>query len=302
MSPPNDGSVSAANAAANTAVQTKFVKFHLPDFNRADPETWFVAVEIIFKANKVDSDDEKFSYILQHIDSTELSNLRDILVSTAADKYVRTKERLIQVHGKSRTEQLTQLLQGASIPTNCKPSVTLQSIKNLAGAAADSEDMKDIILSMWLQRLPTRTREILAPSSNQSLAIQAEIADRLYVTYESSGGAVAAISSATTNSSSLPVPGSSVSNPQPADLGLLLSMLTSMQAQISAIAAQQEDRSRSRNRSPTPHRHYSHYRSRSRGSGPERGELIDGVCWYHRTFGTRARGCAPDCKMAGNQR
>lgn len=126
-------------------IQPKFVKFNLPDFNKADPETWFVSVEVIFEANKIVADAERFSYILQHIDSAEFSHLRDILASTGNDKDVKTEQRLIQIHGKTRSEKLIQLLQGAIIPTDCKPSIILAAIKLLVGAGADSDEMKDMI-------------------------------------------------------------------------------------------------------------------------------------------------------------
>jgi len=288
--------------------QTKIVRFNLPDFTRADPETWFVAVEIIFEANKVTLQQERFSYILQHIDSTELSHIRDILVSSATDKYTRTKNRLIQVHGKTRTERLTQLLQGADIPTNCKPSVILASIKHLAGSAEDSPEMKEIIQSIWIQKLPARTREMLAPCSTQPLAVLEEMADRLYVTYESIGASVAAIANSTPAVAPIPpnLP-ASVPPTQSFDMGMIMSMLSSMQAQISAIAAKQDERSRDRQRSPTPYRgrHRSYSRSKARSDSPRPNnsapELFNGLCWYHHTFGTYARGCAPGCLRAPSE-
>lgn len=293
-------------------VPSKLVKFNLPEFNSQDPETWFVAVEIIFTSNKVTADEERFSYLLQHLDSQELVHLRDILTSKAANRYEQSKKRLIQVHGKSRTEQLTQLLRGASIPTNCKPSIILANIKHYAGVAADTPEMKDILHSIWIQKLPTRTREILAPSSNQPLEKQAEIADILYETYECHNNQIAAVSNTSVNPQTMSTLSSnsnsvqnstSASTSTPAvDFSLLLSMMSSMQAQISAIAAKQEERSRSRQRSPTPYnarRRYS--RNRSRNASESRAQFYDGECWYHNTFGQKARKCIPGCKKAGNE-
>lgn len=118
--------------------------------------------------------------VTHQFESTKLSNIRDILVSTATDKYAKTKQRLIHINGKTRAEQLAQLLQGANIPTNCKPSVTSSSIRHVASASADS-DMKNIIHSMWAPRLSICIREMLAPNGSLPSAVQAEIADRLYV-------------------------------------------------------------------------------------------------------------------------
>lgn len=85
-----------------------------------------------------------------------------------------------QIHGKSRLEQLTKLLQGVDIHSNTKPSVILNKMRNL-GPTSDSNE---ILRSMWLQKLPQRTREILAINTDQSLDHQTELADRLYETYE----------------------------------------------------------------------------------------------------------------------
>lgn len=82
--------------------------------------------------------------VTHQFESTKLSNIRDILVSTATDKYAKTKQRLIHIKGKTRAEQLAQLLQETNIPTNCKPSVTSSSTRHVASASADS-DMKNII-------------------------------------------------------------------------------------------------------------------------------------------------------------
>ncbi len=200
--------------------QTKVIKFYLSDFNSDDPQTWFIAVEIIFTANKSVMMKRGFRTSYSILTAEKLRN-RDILLSQPGDRYRQAKERLVKVHGKSRTKQLMQLLNGTPLPINAKSSIILSSIQHLAGTNASSDKMKDIIQSLWVQKLPARTWEILAPSSNQSLTVQAEIADRLHETYETHQSSVAAVGSQPMQS-----------NP---DFAVLFDMMKAWQKEITEI-------------------------------------------------------------------
>lgn len=274
----------------------RLVKFSLPDFMPNHTDVWFSAVDQIFKTQAVLSEDEKFSCLLQYIDASELSHIRDIITSEAADKYTRAKTRLQQIHGKSRLEQLTKLLQGVDITSQTKPSVILNKMRNLVGPNCDSNE---ILRSMWLQRLPQRTREILAIKTDQSLDHQAELADRLYETYETTNfnnfsSNVAAVASNTYEvTQNIPKVQQPPEMPQQ-PYELLIQMMQNLQCQISAL---QTDKSRREEHEPRPYRRRFPSRNRGRSPSPYRNttEMINGESWYHHTFGASARKCSPGC-------
>lgn len=266
----------------------KFVKFSLPAFSTDDPETWFAAAHHIFSSNAVQTEDEKFSYLLQCLGPLELSHIKDIIISAGQNKYTSTKERLIRIHGTSKQEKIRKILSGTDINPNEKPSVSLAKLKGALGpdmAAGDG----DLLSSIWLQKLPARTREFLTLYTDETLEKQAEIADKLFETYEKSVGfQVAAVSAPS---------GPAIQSNQ---MEVLIALLQNLTTQVAAIKLEQSsDRGRSHQRrsSPgtTPHRG----RSRSR----RRTEIIDGKCWYHHKYPDSARGCAPGCSFfqSGNR-
>lgn len=72
----------------NMPVQNqRIVKFILPKFNPADTKTWFAAVEHIFHTNGVNSEEERFSSLLQHLDSSDLSHICDMC--DAKDRWIK---------------------------------------------------------------------------------------------------------------------------------------------------------------------------------------------------------------------
>lgn len=279
----------ATQAIAGTSEQVQLPvnsarvgKFTLPDFTPNDPETWFAAVEHIFLVNNITSDDVKFANLLQYLDGSELCHIKDIISSTETGKYGKSKSRLIQIHGKSQLEQLTKLLKGVDTDYQMKPSVVLTKMRNLVGPEASGTEL---LRSIWLQKLPPRTCEILAIDNSKSLEQQAQMADRLYETYESNyynstrNNTVAATTSANS------------------DLTALVNLIKNLQVEIAEIKTEQKISNQNRSRP------FYRNRSRSRGSrsvSEGRTQFYGELCWYHHNFGTNARKCAPGCSQNQN--
>ena len=269
--------------------QPRIVKFTLPTFDPNNCKVWFQAAEVIFTAYKIDSDIEKFGYLLQYLTGKELTTIADIIAQTG-DRYEPAKSRLINVYGLSSEAELDKILSSVHIPSDSKPSVVLAQIKSAVGGGNDA-----LIKRLWLKRLPEKMQDALEWNEDATLAQLATNADRLHEKYITRGDlkstsfpVVAAVSN-TASTSVVPV---TTSGPT---LDLLLSMMQTMQAQINSIQSQNHE-SRRRNRSPTPHR--SRGRSNSRPRSPN---IVDGLCWYHRTFNEKARGCRPGCKNYGQK-
>lgn len=122
-------------------------------------------------------------------------------------------------------------------------------MRNLVGPACTSDE---ITLRIWLQKLPSGTKEILAVNNEISLNKQVEMADRLFETYElqNSPQNVASVSNFSSNSnSSNEISQNSVE--------MLINMIQNLQTQISAI----NNRGRSATRA-----NFRNFRSRSGSS------------------------------------
>lgn len=262
------------NAEQNNTATTRLVKFHLPEFTANDPETWFSAVEHIFRVNLVSSEDEKFSSLLQCLDATQLGFIRDILASTSQSKFTDAKERLVQIHGRSLTEQIQKMLKNVESSFD-KPSVILTKMKNIVGSSQNTELLK----SIWLQKLPPRTAEILAINPDLSLDQQAKTADRLH-DHNTNVVQPQVYAVATTNDSN--------------NMSHLLEMLGKLTTQVASL--QQQMDSQNNHHSRARHRNFRGNRSRSRS----RPELTNGVCWYHTTFKAQAYKCVPGCNFSKN--
>lgn len=274
----------------------KFVKVNLPEFYINDPETWFAAADHIFTANAIISEDDKFSYLLQSVGNEQLVNIGDILRKTSTTKYSEAKQKLIQLHGTSQHEKLQRLLAGVDIPPNLKPSLILARLRTYGGPEV-AVGHEELIRGIWLQKLPTRTKEFLAVNKG-SLEEQCRMADNLFETYEvNSVSTVSAIGGGsmqeTAGSNSSDKSGQVFSSSQ---FDVLVSLLTNLTAHVTAVHTERQSRSRR----ATPYHSRSNSRANSQGRGPRHTQIKNGKCWYHFKFQDNARICVPGCVEYNN--
>lgn len=149
---------------------------------------------------------------------------------------------------------------------------------------------------LFLQRLPNNVRIILA-SSSDSVSIEelAELADRILEI--SSPLSVSAVDY--TPASTIGARGSAVSSSPlqvSAEVQQLSRQVTQLTAQVQALTSSlQEDR-----RSRSQHRGSSHpLRRPSSSKSPRRQQHHQGgECWYHWTYGDKARKCVSPCSSS----
>ena len=111
-------------------------KFSLPNFDETDPE-WFEVVDTIFATNEVVNEAKRFSHILEKLITDHFRSIRDIVNSdddnVKKSAYTLAKAKLILVLGESKERKLDKLLSASDIPTNAKPSLVLQFLRDRAG-------------------------------------------------------------------------------------------------------------------------------------------------------------------------
>lgn len=158
------------------------------------------------------------------------------------------------------------LLLNAEELGNRKPSQLLRRMQQLLG---DKSVDASIIRELFLQRLPSNVRMLLASSPETvTLTNLAQLADRIMEV-------------------TLPSVSAVTSTPLSTELDQLRSEISSLRQLVKSLSSPPaRRRSPSRQRSPTPYH----------SSFPPPSE----ICWYHRRFGTDARKCRPPCSLLGN--
>lgn len=243
--------------------QVARVSAKIPPFWRNRPKLWFAQVEANFATAGVVNDETKFNTLIASIDASDLECCEDIVLNPpAAEKYKALKDKLIQEASGTESQRINKLLSELQLGDR-KPTRLLADMEDLAGQTITGSALETIFLS----KLPRHTAEIVTAAVG-TLKERAAVGDKVQE-----------------------VSKMSVASLQSTQLSAIDEMKKTLQDSICRLERRMDQkersRSKSRARSPTPSR-----RSQSNGSQDE-----DDVCWYHRTFGERARKCRKNCKF-----
>lgn len=282
------------NSQLNT---TKITRFTLPQFPlRNDPETWFNVADQIFITQQVNTEQEKFGFLLQSLSHEDISHIKDVINNhNAIDKYTQAKERFIARYGLTEEDKVRKLLEGTNVHVNKMPSLILHDLKQL------TDTSESILRGIWLKKLPEKIREGVAAWTNKPLNEQADVADLLFKTH---------------NDVVPPVPSIAALSPADSRMDSLFTLISQLQLQVAALTNDRNSRSRthsksrnssssnshrSRSTSPEP----SHRQSRGRNRTPYRHRsksnrpwprVVNEMCSFHFKFGQEAYRCMPGCK------
>lgn len=258
------------NTASNVQVAKLGVK--LPPLWKTNIKLWFAQAESNFELSGITVDATKYNNIVAAIDPETLSAVSDILLNPPPnDKYKTLKERLIQEFSESENKQIRKLLSELQLGDE-KPSHLLRKMQQLAKNSITDDFLK----SLWFQRLPADMQSILAVSS-ESLENLAKMADKI-AEVRSDSGSVYAIGESSHSKSALTV------NSQQNEISAL-------RAEIAALSQKVERLSRSRSRDRSRGRYFK---------SPHRQFGSDEFCYYHQTYGKKARKCREPCKYKEN--
>ncbi|XP_013169518.1 PREDICTED: uncharacterized protein LOC106118894 [Papilio xuthus] len=110
---------------ARESIQSKLLPFW-----REIPRAWFIQFEAVVEPLKT-SDDQKFRFVLQQLQATDLRHLTDIMYNPPeAKKYQAIKNRLLAVYDKSEVKNFQQLISGLELGDQ-KPSQLLRRMREL---------------------------------------------------------------------------------------------------------------------------------------------------------------------------
>lgn len=165
----------AGSAGVMGEVRTsEFAKIKVPSFWRKRPKLWFAQLESEFDLYRVRSDDTKYHTIVRNLDEQTIITVADHIENPpATQKYENLKTALINRFTDSVEKRLCQLLSGVELGTK-KPSELLRELRHLAGGTVT----ENVLMTLWIQRLPISTQETLAVVEDIPLAKLAELADK----------------------------------------------------------------------------------------------------------------------------
>lgn len=247
--------------------QVAALAVRLPPFWPADPQLWFAQVESQFALRRITDQQTRFHHVVSALSSTDAAEVRDIIIAPPpTTPYDILRAELVRRTSLSEQRRLQQLLTTEELGDKT-PSQLLRRMKHLLGNATIEDSL---LRQLFLQRLPNDVRMMLASADSATLDDLAKVADRI-------------VDASTTRAPE--VYQATQSSYHPSDF--CTAMERRMDQLTEMVAALRPTRSPSRGRTNSP------ARGDSRSHSPANQQ-----CWYHRTFGTRARKCT--CSPQGN--
>jgi hypothetical protein len=149
----------------------------IPAFWSSNPEAWFLMVEGQFVLKGVTQDTLKFYHVLGSLPETAVRGLGDLMRGPPPeDAYTQLRTRLLAAHTLTEFQRMEKLLAAQAFGGQ-KPSDMLH---DLVQFCPDGEEQTRIFRYLFLQRLPTEIRIILAEDRDSTLAALAARADQLW--------------------------------------------------------------------------------------------------------------------------
>lgn len=262
--------------ATSEKPEVQRVSVRVPPFWPDEPALWFAQLEHQFVLSKITVDETKFSFLVANLDLPYAREVKDVITNPpATNKYEKMKSELIKRLSASQEKRVKQLLMHEELGDR-RPSQFLRHLEGLAGPSVP----KDFLFTLWSSRLPQNVQTIIASQTDLALEKLAELADKVYE-IAPSVPQVASASTATPTSSTA------------TNYGELIQEISQLRKQVAALTTKVNQRGRSRSQNNNKNR-YDRSRSRSRPRQPPPNHPH---CFYHYTYGDKARKCKQPCSF-----
>ena len=157
---------------------TNLPKFRIATFYATDVELWFNQIETQFALHQINDDDERYSLTCAALSGEVASDVRDVLLQPfRSHKYESLKAILIERRGLTTPERVNKVISGERIGTDI-PSRFLRRLLKTAGFGTKAVVGKAVIRQAFIRQMPASIRAHLAiqPDSAtlESLAVLAD--------------------------------------------------------------------------------------------------------------------------------
>lgn len=248
------------------------------------PATWFISAEAQFTLSRISSDVSKYNYVVASLPQDVAESIMDVLQDPPViNLYAHLKKILIDRHSLSIERRIKKLISDEHMGDK-KPSEFYRQLKALATGDSGTTVGEDLILKLWLNRLPQVINIALIPHKNESTDKLQNVADQVWEAMQNSNVSViegACNSSVVRN----PFSSSSQSHNEMNRVERLENEIYELKQMISDLKLHNQGRSRSQNRG----------RYGSRSSSRRRFNVSGKLCWYHFKFGENATKCISPC-------
>lgn len=261
---------------AEIAAGSAYPRIPLPTMVDGNIEAYFMSLDFWFTASGVVEDNRKYNTVMAQVPPSKLLELRSIIDALPnLNRYVYIKQQLIAHFTDSQQRRLHRVLSDMPLGDN-KPSKLFYDMARTAnGALSDA-----VLMDLWAARLPGHAQAAVVASQGTT-ADRVRIADA--VTESLNMRSINQIDSVPNINAAQSSSGSTCQCMNLADL----------KKEIAVMLKDQNSRSRNSQRSRPRSRNVSRGRSDSR----RRESSVDEFdhCWYHRTYGSRAKSCRQPC-------
>ena len=162
-----------------TRRSTNLPKFKIITFYATDVELWFNQIETQFDLHQIHDDDERYSLTCAALSGEVASDVRDVLLQTfRSHKYESLKSILIERRGLTTPERVNKVFSVEKMGSDI-PSRFLRRLQKTAGFGTQAVVAKAVICQAFIRQMPTSIRAHLATQPDSAtLESLAMLADR----------------------------------------------------------------------------------------------------------------------------